>query len=148
MAILLDHETRRTGALRLGRGAMACLLTAGVLAAAVLLRHLVPANNDVSWLLTAAEQVLAGKTLYGDVIETAVTTLQTAMTESKKLPRFTGPIPIVCAGGTAMARNFLPRLQTAIAEAELPVAISEVYLAKDPMNATARGARVGAMLNM
>lgn len=85
---------------------------------------------------------------YGDVIETAVTTLQTAMAESKKLPRFTGPIPIVCAGGTAMARNFLPRLQTAIAEAELPVAISEVYLAKDPMNATARGALVGAMLNM
>lgn len=70
MAILLDHETGRTGALRLGRGAVACLLLAAVLAAAVLLRHLLPANNDVSWLLTAAEQVLAGKTLYRDVIET------------------------------------------------------------------------------
>ena len=70
MAILLDHETRRTGALRLGRGAAVWLLLAGVLATAVLLRHLVPANNDVSWLLTAAEQVLAGKTLYRDVIET------------------------------------------------------------------------------
>ena len=31
---------------------------------------------------------------------------------------------------------------------ELPVAISEVYLAKDPFNATAKGALVGAMLNM
>jgi hypothetical protein len=61
---------------------------------------------------------------------------------------FAGPIPIVCSGGTAMAGNFLARLKWAIAKAELPVAISEVYLAKDPLNATAKGALVGAMLNM
>jgi hypothetical protein len=85
---------------------------------------------------------------YGDVITTAVSALQTAMAESKKLPRFAGPIPIVCSGGTAMAGNFLARLKWAIAKAELPVAISEVYLAKDPLNATAKGALVGAMLNM
>jgi hypothetical protein len=85
---------------------------------------------------------------YTDVIETAVTALQTAMAESKMLPRFTGPVPIVCAGGTAMARNFLPRLSSAIARTELPVAIGEVTLAKDPLNATAKGALVGAMLNM
>ena len=47
-----------------------------------------------------------------------------------------------------MAGNFLARLKWAIAKAELPVAISEVYLAKDPLNATAKGALVGAMLNM
>ena len=85
---------------------------------------------------------------YADVIETAVTALQTAMAETNKLPRFTAPIPIVCAGGTTMAGNFLARLKAAIAETELPVAISEVYLAKDPFNATAKGALVGAMLNM
>lgn len=71
MAILLDHETtRQTGTLRLGRNAMAWLLLAAVLAMAVLLRGFVPANNDVSWLLTAAEQVLAGGKLYSGVIET------------------------------------------------------------------------------
>jgi hypothetical protein len=85
---------------------------------------------------------------YADVIETAVTALQTAMTESKMLPRFTGPIPIVCAGGTAMAGNFLARLRSAIARTELPVEIGEITLAKDPLNATAKGALVGAMLNM
>jgi hypothetical protein len=85
---------------------------------------------------------------YADVIETAVTALQTAMAESKKLPRFTGPIPIVCAGGTAMAGNFLASLRSAIDRTKLPVAISEVMLAKDPLNATAKGALVGAMLNM
>ena len=82
---------------------------------------------------------------YADVIETAV---RTAMAESKKLPRFTTPIPIVCAGGTTMAGNFLARLKTVITATELPVRISEVYLAKDPLNATAKGALVGAMLNM
>ena len=85
---------------------------------------------------------------YADVITTATTALQTAMVSSKKLPRFTGPIPIVCSGGTAMAGNFLPRLKAAIAESHLPVGISEVHLAKDPLNATAKGALVGALLNM
>jgi hypothetical protein len=85
---------------------------------------------------------------YADVIETAVAALQTAMVESKRLPRFTGAIPIVCAGGTAMAGNFLASLRSAIERTKLPVAISEITLAKDPLNATAKGALVGAMLNM
>lgn len=41
-----------------------------VFVTALVLRSIVPANNDVSWLLTAGEQVLAGKTLYGEVLET------------------------------------------------------------------------------
>ena len=85
---------------------------------------------------------------YADVIDTAAGALRTAMAESRKLPRFTGPIPIVCAGGTTMAGNFLARLKSVMSETELPVAVSEVYLAKDPLNATAKGALVGAMLNM
>jgi hypothetical protein len=85
---------------------------------------------------------------YADVIETAAAALQTAMVESKKLPRFTGAIPIVAAGGTTMASGFLAKLKTVIAGTDLPVAVSEVYLAKDPRNATAKGALVGAMLNM
>jgi hypothetical protein len=85
---------------------------------------------------------------YVDVIETAVAALQNAMADSKKLPSFSRPIPIVCAGGTTMASNFLPRLRSVIAETELPVRISDVFLAKDPLNTTAKGALVGAMLNM
>lgn len=85
---------------------------------------------------------------YADVIETAAAALQNAMVESKKLPRFTTPIPIVCAGGTTMAGAFLAKLKTVIAATELPVEISDVRLAKDPFNTTAKGALVGAMLNM
>jgi hypothetical protein len=39
-------------------------------AAAIVQRHLLAANTDVSWLLTVAEQVLDGRRLYLDVIET------------------------------------------------------------------------------
>jgi hypothetical protein len=40
-----------------------------VLAAAVLLRHVVAVDPDVSWLLTVAERALDGQRLYVDVIE-------------------------------------------------------------------------------
>jgi hypothetical protein len=85
---------------------------------------------------------------YADVIDTAVKSLAAAMAKTKKLPRFSGPIPVVCAGGTSMAKGFLAELKKAIARNELPVKISDVYLAKDPANATAKGALVAAMLNM
>jgi hypothetical protein len=85
---------------------------------------------------------------YLDVIDCAITGLENAMAESKKLPNFPRPIPVVCAGGTTMARNFLPRLKASMEEADLPIRISDVYLAKDPLNTTAKGALVGAMLNM
>lgn len=85
---------------------------------------------------------------YADVIETAVAALRDAMDQSKKLPRFTAPIPIVCAGGTTMAGKFLAKLRSVAADTRLPIRISEIFLAKDPFNATAKGALVGAMLNM
>jgi len=93
MAILLDHETRRTGALRLGRGAVVWLLLAGVLAAAVLLRILVPINNDVSWLLTAGDQVLAGHRLYADVLETNPPIAVLAYIPATLIGRWTGLAP-------------------------------------------------------
>src|SRR5690349_19755252 len=91
----------------------------------------------------AVENVFALDSAEGGAIDRAA-----AMVESKKLPRFTGPIPIACGWGTAMAGNFLANLRTAISRTKLPVAISEVTIAKDPLNATAKGALVGAMLNM
>jgi hypothetical protein len=39
-------------------------------AAAIVLRHLLASNTDVSWLLTVGERILDGQRLYVDVIET------------------------------------------------------------------------------
>ncbi len=38
--------------------------------AAIVLRHFLAANTDVSWLLTVGERVLDGRRLYIDVVET------------------------------------------------------------------------------
>jgi hypothetical protein len=46
------------------------LALAALFVVAVVLRHVVAANTDVSWLLTAGERVLSGQRLYVDVIET------------------------------------------------------------------------------
>ncbi len=85
---------------------------------------------------------------YIDVIETAVKALAQALAETKKLPKFAGPIPIVCAGGTSLAKGFANELKRAIEAADLPIAISEIICPKDPLNTTAKGALVAAMLNM
>jgi hypothetical protein len=85
---------------------------------------------------------------YLDVIETAVKALAEALSETKKLPKLAGPVPIVCAGGTSIARNFASELKKAIEAAELPIAISEIVCPKEPLNTTAKGALVAAMLNM
>ena len=41
-----------------------------LLVAAIVLRHFLAANTDVSWLLTVGERVLDGRRLYVDVVET------------------------------------------------------------------------------
>ncbi len=49
---------------------LACLAMAVILAIAIGLRCILPANTDIAWLLTVGERVLGGETLYRDVIET------------------------------------------------------------------------------
>jgi hypothetical protein len=85
---------------------------------------------------------------YGDVIGTAVEALETAMTETKKLPQFTSAIPIVCAGGTTMAGGFMDEMKKAINDADLPIKIAQIIHPKDPLNTTAKGALVAASYNM
>jgi hypothetical protein len=46
------------------------LALAALFLAAVVMRHVLPANPDVSWLLTVAERIWDGQRLYVDVIET------------------------------------------------------------------------------
>jgi hypothetical protein len=69
----IDARPGLTGRYRAVLGALRLapwLALAALFAIAVVLRHLLPANTDVSWLLTVAERVLDGQRLYVDVIET------------------------------------------------------------------------------
>ena len=73
MAINVDVEPglieRRQGAAATLRLAP-WLALASLFATALIMRHVLAANADVSWLLTVAERVLDGQRLYVDVIET------------------------------------------------------------------------------
>ncbi len=74
MAVNVDAEPDLTAArFRAVRNAMRpapWLALAALFVIAIMLRHVLAANTDVSWLLTVAERVLDGQRLYVDVIET------------------------------------------------------------------------------
>ena len=73
MATDLDTEpylTERSAAALKAPRLAPWLAFAALFVVAVILRHVLPANADVSWLLTVAERVWDGQRLYVDVIET------------------------------------------------------------------------------
>lgn len=82
---------------------------------------------------------------YEDLVDNLVTALRRAITQAEKLPKADQALPIVLSGGTAKPRGFKELFEKTLKAKPLPIAISEVRLAKDPLTATARGALVAAM---
>ena len=64
------------------------------------------------------------------------------------MPSFNEPISIVFSGGTSMAGNFIELVKDVFKKLEFPIPVKEIRLAKDPLNATAKGALVAAQLEM
>jgi hypothetical protein len=52
---------------------------------------------------------------------------------------------VVLSGGSVLPKGFKARFEEALKQASLPLDISKVRLAKDPLNATANGALIAAM---
>jgi len=82
---------------------------------------------------------------YEDLVESLVEKLAQSLSQSDKLPRSDRPIPIVLAGGTAKPRGFKDMFEKALSARSLPVDISGVRMAADPITATARGALIAAL---
>ena len=82
---------------------------------------------------------------YEELIETLVEGLTKALSTAEKLPRTDRPIPIVLSGGTSKPKGFKDMFEKALRTRTLPIEISEVRTAKDPLTATARGALIAAM---
>jgi actin-related protein len=82
---------------------------------------------------------------YEDLIESLVQKLQQSISQADKLPRSDRPLPIVIAGGTAKPRGFKELFEKALNSRTLPVAVSGVRMASDPLTATARGALIAAL---
>lgn len=82
---------------------------------------------------------------YDDLVTTLVTGLSEALASASNLPKLDRPIPIVLSGGTAKPRGFMQKFEAAAKAGDLPIQISEIRLAKDPLTATARGCYIAAM---
>jgi hypothetical protein len=67
---------------------------------------------------------------------------------AENMPSFSEPVSIVFSGGTSMAGNFIELVRTVFKELDFPIPIKDVRMAKDPLNATAKGALTAAMLEM
>lgn len=82
---------------------------------------------------------------YDDVIQTLVRSLKEAFARASTLPRFTRPIPLVLSGGTAMPPGFRERFEAILGEQDFPFRVSEVRLAAEPLNTSAKGALACAL---
>jgi hypothetical protein len=85
---------------------------------------------------------------YNEMIQAVVAGLETAFSNSLNVPKIGRPIPVVLSGGSALPAGFRDRFEKKLRETELPVPISEVILAADPLNATAKGALVAALCDI
>lgn len=85
---------------------------------------------------------------YTDMIKEVARGLERTLNATRNLPRFKKPVPVVVSGGTAKVAGFKAALKKAIDKVDLPVEIGDIRVAQDPMNATAKGTLIAAMLNM
>jgi len=85
---------------------------------------------------------------YADVIQGVVAGLHQAFSNALNVPKLGRAIPIVLSGGSTLAEGFRDRFEKALKERPLPVAISEVRPAAEPLNTTAKGALVAALAEM
>jgi predicted nucleic acid-binding Zn-ribbon protein len=85
---------------------------------------------------------------YRNLIQYNITNIAERFRSADNMPTFNDPITIVFSGGTSMAGNFIELVKDVFAKIEFPIPVKEIRMAKDPLNATAKGALVAAQLEM
>jgi hypothetical protein len=85
---------------------------------------------------------------YTDMIQAVVEGLHKAFSNALNVPKLGRGIPIVVSGGTTLAGGFRERFEKELQEHPLPVQISEVRAASDPLHTTAKGALIAALAEM
>jgi hypothetical protein len=85
---------------------------------------------------------------YRNLIQYNVTNIAERFKTAENMPSFNDPISIVFSGGTSMAGNFIELVKDVFKKIEFPIPVKDIRMAKDPFNATAKGALVAAQLEM
>ena len=82
---------------------------------------------------------------YDELICNLLESLRRVLSSTDKVPKISNPIPIVLSGGTAMPNGCREKFGTMLKKIDLPVEISDVRLAEDPLATTAKGALIMAI---
>jgi hypothetical protein len=85
---------------------------------------------------------------YRNLIQYNINNIAERFRNAENMPSFKDPISMVFSGGTAMAGNFIELVKDVFKKIDFPIPVKEVRLAKDALNATAKGALVAAQLEM
>ena len=85
---------------------------------------------------------------YDEMINALVAGLKESFASTRNLPRIGRPVPLVLSGGTALPGGFRDRFEKVLRENDLPVQISEVKMASNPLYAAAKGALVAGLAEM
>lgn len=82
---------------------------------------------------------------YEDLVHSLLQSLEDVLISTDKIPKISKAIPLVLSGGTVLPTGFKTLFEKTMDTVELPIAISEVRIAQDPLNTTAKGAMVLAL---
>jgi actin-like ATPase involved in cell morphogenesis len=85
---------------------------------------------------------------YDDMIKSLVSGLKEAFANARNMPRLNRPVPLVLSGGTALPEGFRQRFEKIYRESDVPVELSEVRLAANPLETAAKGALIAALAEM
>ncbi len=83
---------------------------------------------------------------YGNLLVYTLDNIAHDLEKSPSLPKFKDPIPLVVGGGTSLPKGFIDKFNQALATVNMPVNISQVRHASDPLHAVANGLTLAASM--
>jgi len=83
---------------------------------------------------------------YGNLLVYTLDNIAHDLARSPSLPKFKDPIPLVVGGGTSLPKGFIEKFKQALATVDMPVEISQVRHASDPLHAVANGLVLAASM--
>jgi actin-like ATPase involved in cell morphogenesis len=81
---------------------------------------------------------------YNHLIEYVIENIKQEFSKARKMPRITRPIIIILSGGTSLPKGFAHRFNQILDRLKLPIPVSEVRMAAQPLRSVAKGALVAA----
>ena len=83
---------------------------------------------------------------YVRLIKYTLDMLQYQLVHVTNLPKFNKSIPFVIAGGTSLAKGFIPEVKKQLKEIQFPISIENIRHASDPLRSVSRGCLIASNL--